>query len=1468
MPRRRYSEADLRAMIPLYLDGALDPQEREAVEAYWAAHPELIAQFAESTRLIDILDEAVTAPPAPADLTGQVMQRVERLGRLGKLRQTLSLNPPLARIRWFAEATMLVLLGWLLVAHPWAPSVESVELQMHGSATWTASRPVSLRLVARDRAGDKPLVSGDVSIRLQGGRWRQTIFRGRTNEQGTVDATLHLPDRLANGRYLVVAEVEAPVGRAITWHEVDLRDEPRVTLTPLTPTVAAGGELVARVEAREADGTPSAQPVDWRLTDRDGRWLAGGHATELPGGQGFIKAPIDATATVGGATLWAGIGGRMVPAAVAIAPPVRQDLNLQLATDAEAVRRGEPVRGEARLLTAGGAPIAGAMVTARLSEGKAGPVTRTVVTDAAGSASFSLPSRRLPAGPAVLSATATLADERSATAVRRLVLQPGRTAIELAASDGAVGGLQNRVYLVAARAGEPWHGTAHLTLNGAALSPVIVRHGRAMLRLTPRTGWNKLTVRLERDGEREAAQTLSFRAADPRHSLRVETLSSEVSPGADVTVRVAAAQHLNRAYLDLVQRGELLATRSVTAAGGLGRLVFRLPANVSGDVTLVAYALQGSRWLTGQTPLQITPTAADLRLAAGGAGPLEITAPPDAALLVAAIRPPRHDSPAPAPATPAMRGYTLTANSVPAAQRRALQAQRQFFDHSDTFGGVLAVLILVALTAWAYEQLTDPFEWMNRHERRRYGRVPQVHRRGAWAGFGALLAGVALATVVSGGLLLAGRQARELASQTGRAAQFTGPPVFAPGVRSAALTRAMLRQARPAQPAPDLATETRCYAPGTAPELPAQPAATWQVIAFAAPAEGPTASASLTTTVVGQPEVLLRAPAELRIGELVTVPVVVANPTADRLPLAVTTTVTSGLELTVAPTQRVIVEPRAELRLAIGLRAAEYGASRLVVEAVGKPVSARAEATVMVLPDAPRVVLLSSGWIDRDTDLALSFPPGASARRVQVECLQEPLAIWFDALHAAAERPATGPFDLASAADAEALALRLGRRSERLSPERDAALVARVQRAMQRLVYAELRGPDGRLSGAFAATDGGGPDLFATSYALLVLRRIDNHTPVDPRLLARSRAWLRHAVEAALHDTASQPLAEQSDSPSPAALAAAALALTNGDDTEQATVDAVLDDLQSRVGLLPDTASLAWVAAGLSYQRPRAAATAEVLKRLVALRNRRPDGSNWYPGAQATPAGATGRGAGLEVTALVVAALGQSGRYDTVRDEGLAYLAAQQLSDGTWGDAYLTAQVVRAQMAAGELPGAARGFVSATLDDDGLGRATFDGASADLVLQAVPEAGDHVLRLRFLGRGRAAYRVRTAYTLSGPQEVAAGLVARVEAPALQTAPGGRLEFRLTVANPAPVTVSGIVAELPVPAGLALADSPEAPDLLQLPIGALPPGGSRTVTFKLRASADAAQLTGRPVTVRAMLDPGRTATARLPGLRIS
>jgi len=1471
MPRRRYSEADLRAMIPLYLDGALEPSEREAVEAYWAEHPELLTQFAESTRLIDILDEAVTAPPAPDDLTARVMDRIRTVGRLGRWRETLSLNPPLDRIRWFAEEAMLVLVGWLLVTHPWAPSTEPIELQMHGSQTWTAARPVSLRLVARDRAGDKPLVSGDVSVRLQGSRWRQTIFRGRTNEQGTVDAALHLPDQLAAGRYQVIAEVAAPAGRAVVWHEVEVRAAPRVTITPLNPTVAAGSDLVARIEVRDAAGRLSSEPVSWQLTDRDGVRLAGGRDLVLPGGQGFVRAPIDASAPTGDATLWAGLGAVLTPAAVTLVPAVRQDLEVSLEPAAPVAVRGQPVRGAVRVSTALGAPVVGARVVAGLG---LGPVRheRAVVTDAAGRAEFSLPAATGAEGLAALSATVGLADERGGVAARGLSVAAAPLTVRLDAAQGAVGGLPNRMYLrLEGYGAASWQGRADLSLNREMLPPLPIRAARTALRLTPRTGWNRLTVTLSREGTAQEPQSISFRAADPRQALRVEPLNTAVSAGGDVGLRVTAAQALDRVYLDLLQHGELVSTRSLSAADRAGRLVLRLPVELAGPVTLLAYAPAGERWLTGQAQLQIVPDEpAGLSLAAvPGSGEVQVQPPPGAALLVAATRPPRETIAVPEPpAAPEFRGYTLSSNSVPAAQRRALQAQQQFFAHSAALGGVMAMLILIALTAWAYQQFTDPLEWVSRAERRRFGRVPQVHRRGAWAGLGAVLAGVALATVVSGGLLLAGRQARELASQTGRAARFTGAPTLPAGRRAALLARAMVRQATPARLAPDLAAETICFGAETAPRLPSSRTASWQVAAFAAPAAGPTLSAALTAPRTGAPTVALQAPSELRIGEVVTVPVVVSNPTTERLPLAVTAMVNSGLELTVPPTQRVIVEPRAEVRLEVGLRAAEYGESVLVVEAAGQDLTTRSEAAIVVLPDAPRLQRLTSGWVDRDADLPVVFPAGASARRLQVECLQEPLDLWIDALHTAADRPAHDTFETIATADAEALALRLGRRSQRFSAARDAALLRRVQVALQRVSAGALRRPDGTVSGAFAAGPAGEPDLVATSFALLVLRRIDRYTPVDPLLLSRARGWLRTAASSAMRVPPDADVTEGRAGPSPAALAFAALALTNGEESDQAVVDAELDDLQGRVGLLPDTASLAWAAAAMVYERPRAAATAEVLRRLASLRNLRPDGSNWYPGAAPTPAGATGRGAAIEVTALAVTAFGQAEGYPEARDEGLTYLAAQQLDDGTWGDAYLTAQVVRAQMGADELPAAARGFVSASLEGVSLGRATFDGTGSDLLVKASPEPGEQVLRLRFFGRGRAAYRVRVAYTMSGPETEADGLVASLAAPTRRAARGDRLTFNLTVTNPGAVAVAGVLAELPVPAGFAVAGRPEAGSRLQLAVGLLPPGASRTVSFKLRAAAGAAQLAARPITVRALRDPGRSARVMLPPLRIS
>ena len=80
--RPRHSDADLLAMIPLYLDGELDEAEQAAVEAYLAEHPEAARELAEAARLIDTLDEAVAPPTLDPAFTAEVLSRCRELSRL------------------------------------------------------------------------------------------------------------------------------------------------------------------------------------------------------------------------------------------------------------------------------------------------------------------------------------------------------------------------------------------------------------------------------------------------------------------------------------------------------------------------------------------------------------------------------------------------------------------------------------------------------------------------------------------------------------------------------------------------------------------------------------------------------------------------------------------------------------------------------------------------------------------------------------------------------------------------------------------------------------------------------------------------------------------------------------------------------------------------------------------------------------------------------------------------------------------------------------------------------------------------------------------------------------------------------------------------------------------------------------------------------------------------------------------
>ena len=271
MPSRRYSAADLQAMIPLYLDGVLDAEERAAVEAYWSEHPDAaLAHFAVSGSLIDLLDEVVTPRPVDDAFVDDVMAAIHDLTPARRRRERWAMTAPLTMVRWLAETSLVLLLGWLLLTHPWAPAVSAVECRLLGDATWVLGRPAAVRVLVTARGSQTPVVNAEVRLRLQHPHqlWRTTVFRGRTNEQGTLDTDVRLEPAVPAGDCWLLAEVDSPRGRATAWHALTLAQRWKLTVEPVADRVPAGGRVVARVALSDAgSGKPGRGPVTWRLDD-------------------------------------------------------------------------------------------------------------------------------------------------------------------------------------------------------------------------------------------------------------------------------------------------------------------------------------------------------------------------------------------------------------------------------------------------------------------------------------------------------------------------------------------------------------------------------------------------------------------------------------------------------------------------------------------------------------------------------------------------------------------------------------------------------------------------------------------------------------------------------------------------------------------------------------------------------------------------------------------------------------------------------------------------------------------------------------------------------------------------------------------------------------------------------------------------------------------------------------------------
>ena len=571
-------------------------------------------------------------------------------------------------------------------------------------------------------------------------------------------------------------------------------------------------------------------------------------------------------------------------------------------------------------------------------------------------------------------------------------------------------------------------------------------------------------------------------------------------------------------------------------------------------------------------------------------------------------------------------------------------------------------------------------------------------------------------------------------------------------------------------------------------------------------------------------------PPRLAVGDRYRIPISVANHSgvpqrlriASELSGALRRAAASrGLDLAAGATGVVHIDAEA-------LRAGD-GRVRLALLADGRAVD-QVERTIAIEPPGELVRALHTGEVlDGAARFRFELPAAAATSRGVLRLFRGAADQAIDGLDGMLAEP-HGCFEQTSSTTyPNLLVLRLLRGAPRMERVRARARDL-VGQGYQRLISYEVQG------GGFSWFGETPANQVLTAYGLMEFVNMAAVYPVNPALIARTRAWLLAKQQrdgswrpdaAWLHDwsTVQSQLATT-------AFIAWSLAESGARGRPLERALAYLRGRRADLGRSPYLLAL-WAAAESAHQGTRNPALASLLRAGTS------EGSGLgFRAAGKTLLHARGQAADVQVTALAATALARGGRRAEAR-RALDWLWKARSGSYGWGTTQSTVLALRAAALA-TAPAPSSGILHARIDGKPAG--TIDLASIDvpsLTLPALPP-GSHELILEGDAPGQLRADLRLSWReRSAAREHAAGLSVALTAPSTSIPLGGRASFAATIKNLTREPVAMPTAVLPIPPGFA-ADPASVARLRRTPgISRVEDQGDSLVVYLLDLAAGAA-----------------------------
>jgi uncharacterized protein YfaS (alpha-2-macroglobulin family) len=487
-------------------------------------------------------------------------------------------------------------------------------VRLFGQRSYAAGSPASVRVVTLDSATGDPLASSDVRVEVVDGERATSLFSGRTDRFGTLQAAFRMPANQYGARQLRVSAT-TKLGPVTFTQPFDLVRRDRILVTTDKPLYQPSQTM--HVRALALDGPTRAaianQPLTLEVEDAKGNKIFKQRGRTDAFGIASAELELADEVNFGPwhvrAILGEGAAQTTQEKTVTVDRYVLPKFKVEVALDGDERREGsgyftpgETIAGTVTARYLFGKPVANASVTLTMTtfDVETAELARvTGKTDADGKLRFSqklpdfLAGRSTEQGAAPVSIAAEVKDTADHTESKSRDVLVSNTPILVMAvpeSGQLLPRLDNRVYVLTSY---PDGTPAETTIRGNVQPAVLRTDASGVAVVNVRPGAEPVTLDLEAtdDRGRKTVKRVQLEVRKQPDSLMLRTDRAVYQVGDTASILTLSTKPKGAVYVDVVRDGQTLVTRAIETADGQGELSLDLTPDMYGAVEIRAYQI-------------------------------------------------------------------------------------------------------------------------------------------------------------------------------------------------------------------------------------------------------------------------------------------------------------------------------------------------------------------------------------------------------------------------------------------------------------------------------------------------------------------------------------------------------------------------------------------------------------------------------------------------------------------------------------------------------------------------------------------------------------------------------------------------------------------------------------------------------------------------------------------------------------